>query len=103
MDSPTFGIPEEFVEQCINIFNDGRQLDQLQEECAELIVACSKVKRGNWHWTLIDPYESLREEMTHVLICLSVVARLHHIYEDDILAEVRKKAKKYNFVMEDKK
>lgn len=35
-----------FVLQCIAEFGSKTQTDILQEECAELIQACSKAKRG---------------------------------------------------------
>jgi len=89
-------IDKSFIDQCIATFSDDN-LDILQEECAELIQACSKVKRLNGHWSYSDPVEGLKEEITHVLICIEQVAKLHNITSDDINNEVMKKAKKYNF------
>ena len=68
------------------------QTDILQEECAELIQACSKAKRG-----YTDSKERLIEEIAHVLVSSSVVARIYAINEDDIVNEINKKADKYGF------
>lgn len=87
-----FGISEEFTEQCVERFGaDNRQLDILQEECAELIKACSKVKRGK------DSLDNLKEELSHVAISSSVIANIYGITQEDIEAEVNKKREKYNF------
>ena len=81
-----------FVLQCIAKFGSEMQTDILQEECAELIQACSKAKRGYQ-----DAKERLTEEIAHVLISSSVVARIYDISEDDIINEINKKADKYGF------
>lgn len=64
----------------------------MQEECAELIQACTKAKRGH-----LDFKERLTEEIAHVLVSSSVVARIYDISEDDIVNEINKKADKYGF------
>lgn len=64
----------------------------MQEECAELIQACSKAKRG-----YPDSKERLIEEIAHVFVSSSVVARIYDINEDDIVNEINKKADKYGF------
>lgn len=81
-----------FVFQCIAEFGSESQTDILQEECAELIQACSKAKRG-----YPDFKERLIEEIAHVLVSSSVVARIYAINEDDIVNEINKKADKYGF------
>lgn len=81
-----------FVFQCIAEFGSESQTDILQEECAELIQACSKAKRG-----YPDSKERLIEEIAHVLVSSSVVARIYDINEDDIVNEINKKADKYGF------
>ena len=92
-----FGISNNFVDQCLIRFDKDDQIDILQEECAELIKACSKVKRGMGHFTVVDPLDNLKEELAHVDISSAVVARLLDIKEEDIEKEVNKKAAKYNF------
>lgn len=69
-----------FVFQCIAEFGCESQTDILQEECAELIQACSK--------------ERLIEEIAHVLVLSLVVARIYDINEDDIVNEINKKMNK---------
>lgn len=81
-----------FVFQCIAEFGCESQIDILQEECAELIQACSKAKRG-----YPDSKERLIEEIAHVLVSSSVVAQIYAINEDDIVNEINKKADKYGF------
>jgi NTP pyrophosphatase (non-canonical NTP hydrolase) len=92
-----FGIDDSFVQQCLDTFPHETQLDMLQEECAELIKACAKMKRDDGHWSLTDPYDALKEEITHVLISSAVVARIYSITEEDIEHEVNKKRQKYKF------
>ena len=89
-------ISEAYINQCLDYFG-GIGLDILQEECAELIQACSKMKRHDGHFSYVDPIEQLKEEMAHVLISLEVVARLHGVTSKDLANELTKKAKKYNF------
>ena len=87
-----FGISDYFVCKCVEHFGSEGQLDILQEECAELIKACSKVKRGK-----ADALDNLKEELAHVAISSGVVANILGITEADIQEEVDKKAYKYNF------
>lgn len=51
-----------------------------------------KQKEGTWIFK-----ERLTEEIAHVLISSSVVARIYDISEDDIVNEINKKADKYGF------
>lgn len=55
------------------------QIDLLQEECAELIQALSKLKRGKKCAKV-----GVVEEMTHVLISINVVAGLLGIKSEQI-------------------
>ena len=91
-------VPEKHVDQYCNTFADKRyQLDKLQEECAELIVACSKIKENNVRVGCKMPIVSLKEEITHVLISVDVVSKTYGITVSDIMDEVLKKAKRHNF------
>lgn len=92
-----FGIPEKFVNQCVDRFGAADQLDILQEECAELIQACSKMKRDLGHITYTDPLANLQEELTHVAISSAVVAKIYNITENHVNDEVNKKRNKYHF------
>jgi NTP pyrophosphatase (non-canonical NTP hydrolase) len=87
-----FGISDNFVNKCVEHFESDGQLDILQEECAELIKACSKVKRGK-----DNSLENLKEELAHVAISSAVVANILGITQEDIQKEVDKKADKYKF------
>lgn len=52
--------------EIINHYGTDKQLDQLIEECGELIVAIAKTKRYPFSDTCIDKYENLIEEMADV-------------------------------------
>lgn len=91
-------IPESHIDQYVEIFGKDtiKQMDILQEECAELIKAISKYKRSLGHYTAVDPIDNVIEEITHVAISSEIVARLLSITPDDIQKEVNKKATKFN-------
>lgn len=91
-----FGVDEYFLTQCLDKFEEEAQVDILIEECSELIKACCKVKRNDG-FSIDDPYDSLKEELSHVLICAAMVAKIYDITEDDLEKEVNKKRTKYNF------
>lgn len=95
-----FGVSDFFINQCVERFDESEQLDILEEECAELIQACSKLKRSLGHYTMTDPLDNLKMELTHVAISSAVVSKLYGIKQEDIDAEVNKKAAKYNFKKE---
>jgi len=83
---PTFGISDTFLAECLVKFRDGHYLDMLQEECGELIVACSKTRREK-----PNAIANLKEEMAHVLISSAILARSLGITDADIALEVQKK------------
>lgn len=91
-------IPKSHIDQYVEIFGKDtlKQMDILQEECAELIKALSKYKRSLGHYTAIDPIDNIIEEITHVAISSEIVARLLSITQDDIQKEINKKATKFN-------
>lgn len=76
-----------FADQCVSKFGTESQLDILQEECSELIKACSKFKRSSG----TNGKENLIEEMAHVLVSSFVVAKIHGISTADIVREIQKK------------
>lgn len=88
---------ERFVDQCLSEFDPEDQLDILEEECAELIKACSKCKRAGEKPEAIQARKNLIEEMSHVLISSAVVAQIYSIETADIIDEINKKADKYGF------
>jgi len=87
-----FGISEKFTFCCLKMFNHDDQIDILQEECAELIKACSKVKRGK-----PEALANLKEELAHVAMSSAMIANIYGITTEDINVETRKKADKYVF------
>lgn len=91
-------IPNDHINQYLELFGNDplKQIDILQEECAELIQALSKYKRGYGHFTYIDPIDNIIEELTHVAISSEIVSRLLNIKQEDINNEVSKKAMKFN-------
>lgn len=95
-------IPEEHIQQYIEIFGGDliKQIDILQEECAELIKALSKYKRNIGFYTYTDPKDNVIEELTHVAISSEIVAKLLDIKSEDIKKEVDKKAIKFHLYKE---
>ena len=91
-------IPESHIDQYVEIFGKDtiKQMDVLQEECAELIKALSKYKRSLSHYTTVDPIDNIIEEITHVAISSEIVARFLSITPEDIQKEINKKATKFN-------
>lgn len=86
-------IPDKFIERCVEEFKhttDQRQI--LEEECAELIQAISKNIRGK-----PNSMDQIKEEMTHVLISINVVANILGISQTDISNEIAKKCTKYGW------
>lgn len=89
----TLQIPEPFIKHCIQYFpetTDQRQI--LEEECAELIQAVSKNIRNK-----PDAIDKVKEEMTHVMISMNVVANQLGISQADILAELHRKCLEYGW------
>jgi NTP pyrophosphatase (non-canonical NTP hydrolase) len=90
MQENTFGIPTYLIYKCNSLVTQEDQLDILQEECAELIQACSKVLRDK-----SNSFASLKEEMAHVLMSSAMVANILGITQEDIDLEVEKKTNKF--------
>lgn len=67
------------------------QIDILQEECAELIQALSKLKRGKECAKI-----NVIEEMTHVMISINVVADILGIRYEQIEIAIDEKEKALN-------
>lgn len=84
-----FGVNEKFIEGLIDKSGEDpqNQLDILQEECAELIQAISKYRRGKF-----EAREKIIEEMSHVIFSASTSAKLLCITQEDIRKEEHKKA-----------
>ena len=86
-----FDVPVDIVHQCIDMFNhsvdDNTHIDILQEECAELIQALSKLKRNKK-----NAMGNVHEEITHVLLSAAIFCELHGINNFIIAYEIYRKA-----------
>jgi len=82
-----FGVTSSHVDQCLG-YTEDLPIDLLQEECAELIQACSKISRKGDHRIT---RENLIEELAHVAISSACVAREYNITAHDIEQEIKKK------------
>lgn len=87
-----FDIPKDFINHRIENLTDEIAIDLLQEECSELIQACSKVRRIEDK----KSYDNMVEEMTHVLIMSAIVFKKYNLSYEDILNEVYRVADKFN-------
>lgn len=90
-------ILNDLVTNILHTFDPDEQSDILQEECAELIKAISKCKRAKDKIEYKKGLDNMTEEISHVLISISVICRLFPIDKSDILFEINKKCKKYGF------
>jgi NTP pyrophosphatase (non-canonical NTP hydrolase) len=88
-----FGLSNTFVDACLVKFPNDR-IDRLQEELAELIVACSKIKRYGADNGPV--FSNLKEEMADTLITMATLARDMGITESDVLHEAEMKSLKYS-------
>ena len=70
------------VKKSIEHYGKDVQSTVCMEECAELIQAISKEKRGK------SDKENLAEEMADVLICIEMLKQIYNITEDEIYSWV---------------
>ena len=86
-------ISPKHIDKYIEIYGTGayRQLDILQEECAELIQAISKYKRVSDPNDYVVCRSKIIEEMTHVAISSEFCCRLLGIDRGEIANEVKRK------------
>lgn len=71
-------VNSEIIKDSINHYGKDAQSTVCMEECAELIQAISKEKRGK------HDYKHLAEEMADVLICISMLQDMYEIDSSDI-------------------
>ena len=71
-------VNSEIVKDSIEHYGIDAQSTVCMEECAELIQAISKEKRGK------HDYKHLAEEMADVLICISMLQDMYEIDSSDI-------------------
>ena len=70
------------VKKSIEHYGKDVQSTVCMEECAELIQAISKEKRGN------SDKDHLAEEMADVIICIEMLKQIYNITEDEIYSWV---------------
>ena len=70
------------VQRSIEHYGKDVQSTVCMEECAELIQAISKEKRGN------SDKDHLSEEMADVIICIEMLKQIYNITEDEIYSWV---------------
>lgn len=81
----TYNIDESVITRSIDHYGEEIQATVCMEECAELIQAISKEKRGK-----IDR-DNMTEEIADVLICIEMLKQMYMISEDKINKWIEKK------------
>lgn len=86
------------VKELVDHYGIPAQLDIMQEECAELVKACSKVKRasGIGYITPTDPQQTMSdliEEMAHVKNTIMSTCYLLHLDEKLLDQEIERSDK----------
>ncbi len=81
----TYNIDESVIARSIDHYGEEIQATVCMEECAELIQAISKEKRGK-----IDR-DNMAEEIADVLICIEMLKQMYMISEDKINKWIEKK------------
>ena len=81
-------IDEDIIFKSILQYGRASQSTVCMEECAELIQAISKAKRGK-----LDA-DNLTEEMADVLICIEMLKQLYDIVDSDINAWIETKQRR---------
>ena len=69
-------IDERIIAKSINAYGDENQSTVCMEECAELVQAISKAKRGK-----LDK-NNMTEEIADVLICIEMLKQLYSITDE---------------------
>ena len=78
-------ISDSIVKQSIDFYGEDIQSTVCMEECAELIQAISKAKRGK-----IDR-DNMIEEIADVLICIEMLKQMYMISDEKINKWIEKK------------
>lgn len=81
----TYSINKDTIEKSIQHYGEENQSTVCMEECAELIQAISKAKRGK------PNKENLKEEIADVLICIEMLKQMYAIPSSDIDRWIGKK------------
>ena len=75
-------LDSDIIKRSIEHYGKDVQSTVCMEECAELIQAISKEKRGK------SDKENLAEEMADVIICIEMLKQIYNITEDEIYSWV---------------
>ena len=81
-------IDKNFISNSIQYYGIENQSTVCMEECAELIQAISKAKRGK-----IDR-DNMAEEIADVLICIEMLKQMYSISDSEIDTWIKKKQKR---------
>ncbi len=81
----TYNIDENVVARSVDHYGEEIQATVCMEECAELIQAISKEKRGK------IGRDNMTEEIADVLICIEMLKQMYMISEDKINKWIEKK------------
>lgn len=87
------------LKDIINFLGKEEMLNQLEEECAELIQAASKVKRAKKGLTPVaeeNAIEMLAEEIADVQLLIFMVAYAEKISDDKLTEIIGKKAVRWH-------
>lgn len=84
----TYNIDESVIARSVDHYGEEIKATVCMKECAELIQAISKEKRGK-----IDR-DNMTEEIADVLICIEMLKQMHMISEDKINKWIEKKQAK---------
>lgn len=82
---PKITVDKEVIHKSIQHYGEENQSTVCMEECAELIHAISKAKRGKLN------KENLKEEIADVLICIEMLKQMYGIPSSDIDRWIGKK------------
>jgi len=86
------------MQKCLDTWGQESQLSMLQEECAELIVAVSKVLRGK-----TNAWQNLYEEIADVSLMIDQIKLIAPVASEKIINEVRKvKLERLENILKDK-
>lgn len=81
----TYNIDESVIARSVDHYGEGIQATVCMEECAELIQAISKAKRGKTN------RDNMIEEIADVLICIEMLKQMYMISNEKINKWIEKK------------
>lgn len=84
-ENEPYSIDQSIISKSIEYYGEKIQSTVCMEECAELIQAISKMKRG------IDAKDNLVEEIADVLICIEMLKQLYNVLDLDIESWIMQK------------